>query len=265
MTVATARIETIEEALEAIGATADLLTQAERDSLDNEGYVILYDLMGDELLTELREGYDRIVAEEGKAVGFDYQREPGALRIGNLVNKGEVFDRVYTHPKFLAALYYMIRDDFHLSSLSAREPLPDFDGKQQNLHPDFWGKEFKDGHCQSADAAWMLDDFSPENGATRLVPGSHRWSTRPENVMASAHDDHPEQIIVSAPAGSVLIFNGHTWHSGTLNRNGMRRRALFPYITAESGWDQGAYMKKHLRKSTYDRISPAARYLLGVD
>jgi ectoine hydroxylase-related dioxygenase (phytanoyl-CoA dioxygenase family) len=110
----------------------------------------------------------------------------------------------------------------------------------------------------------MLDDFTPESGATRVVPGSHRWHNRPEDVMKSIHDDHPEQVIVTARAGSVLIFNGHTWHSGTLNRNGNRRRALFPYISCEEIWDKGDYMNKHLLKSTYDRLSPAARHILGV-
>jgi ectoine hydroxylase-related dioxygenase (phytanoyl-CoA dioxygenase family) len=264
VTLTTTDIATIDEALEALGATPDLLTQAERDSLDEKGYVILEDLMGDQFLNELREAYDRIAKDEGKAAGLDYQQEPGALRLGNLVNKGEVFDRVYTHPRFLSAVHYLIRGEFHLSALTGREPLPNFDGKQQHLHPDFWGKEYKEGQCQTIDAAWMLDDFSPENGATRLVPGSHRWSSRPEQVMANVLDDHPQQVVASAPAGSVLIFNGHTWHSGTLNKSGKRRRALFPYMAADSCWDKGSAINKHLLKSTYDRISPAARYILGV-
>ena len=60
---------------------------------------------------------------------------------------------------------------------------------------------------------WMLDDFSPEIGGTRIVPGSHKSGLAgPPEGMEVRHVFQPE-----APAGSVLVFNGQCWHAGGAN------------------------------------------------
>ncbi|HYG74914.1 MAG TPA: phytanoyl-CoA dioxygenase family protein [Planctomycetota bacterium] len=253
----------INDALAVLGVDDEILTADEKRSLDEKGYVLFERLIEPDLLQALRERYDAIADAEGSRAGMDYHQEDGALRLGNLVNKGDCFTRVWTHPKYLAACWHIFKSEFRLSSISAREPLPNSGKPQQGLHPDYWG-DAHDASCpnQSADAAFMLDDFSPENGATRLVPGSHRWQTRPEHVMKSTSDDHPEQIIVTAPAGTVLVYNGHTWHSGTLNTSGKRRRALFPYMVAEKYWDNGQYQWDRVLKKTWDAFNPAQRYVL---
>ena len=70
---------------------------------------------------------------------------------------------------------------------------------------------------------WLLDDFTPENGGTRIVPGSHK------SGMAGPPDGmevkHVFQLI--APAGSVLVFNGQCWHGGGTNQTDTNRHALF--------------------------------------
>jgi len=66
---------------------------------------------------------------------------------------------------------------------------------------------------------WMLDDFTESNGATEVIPGSHRWGPerRPE--------DH-EAVKVKAKAGSVLIFAGNLLHRGGANRGKSTRLAI---------------------------------------
>jgi ectoine hydroxylase-related dioxygenase (phytanoyl-CoA dioxygenase family) len=63
---------------------------------------------------------------------------------------------------------------------------------------------------------WALDDFTEVNGATRLVPGSHRWSDR----MAS-EDDKTVQAVM--PAGSVMFYVGKIWHGGGANTTDVPR------------------------------------------
>ena len=82
---------------------------------------------------------------------------------------------------------------------------------------------------QMVNSMWMLDDFTPNNGATRVVPGSHLEfrdvGEKVEDLLAS----HPEQVLLCAPAGSVRIFNGSVWHSCTQNsssKTGNRKTAF---------------------------------------
>ena len=109
----------------------------------------------------------------------------------------------------------------------------------------------------------MLDDFTAENGATRVIPGTQRI---PGPISAHVKDllaDHPEQRIVEAPAGSVLVFNAHLWHSGRMNRTQKTRRVIHcAYTVRERA--QGDIQRESIRKSVYERISPAARYILDV-
>jgi ectoine hydroxylase-related dioxygenase (phytanoyl-CoA dioxygenase family) len=80
---------------------------------------------------------------------------------------------------------------------------------------------------QVVTAFGLIDDFTPDNGATRLVPGSHRARRAPPKSFADPASRHPDQVVVTAPAGSVLVFNGHIWHGGTCNRTGgVHRRAV---------------------------------------
>ena len=59
---------------------------------------------------------------------------------------------------------------------------------------------------------WPFDDFTDLNGATRLVPGSHRWTDR-------RPDESTEVTIAEMPAGSVMFYVGTLWHGGGANRS----------------------------------------------
>ena len=65
----------------------------------------------------------------------------------------------------------------------------------------------------------MLDDFTPDNGATRMMPGSHTWGTRPQDVLADPMAPHPQEVLLTGKAGSVAVMNAHLWHGGTANRS----------------------------------------------
>src|SRR5438309_417366 len=75
-----------------------------------------------------------------------------------------------------------------------------------------------------------LDAFTEDNGATRVVPGSHRLGLRPAHVMDRTEDEHPDEIMLLGEAGTVFILNSHLWHSGTTNTTARPRRALHSYF-----------------------------------
>jgi hypothetical protein len=55
----------------------------------------------------------------------------------------------------------------------------------------------------------LLERFTPD-GATRLVPGSHRWGRRPQDVLADPMAPHPQEVLLLGRAGSVAVMNSHS-------------------------------------------------------
>jgi ectoine hydroxylase-related dioxygenase (phytanoyl-CoA dioxygenase family) len=110
---------------------------------------------------------------------------------------------------------------------------------------------------------WLLDEFTAENGATRLVPGSHLVAGAASDHVSDPAGTHPNEVLVLAPAGTVAVFNAHLWHGGTLNRTAERRRALHCYFTAPEH-SQQLDQREYVRKATYDRLGIPARYILDV-
>lgn len=125
-----------------------------------------------------------------------------------------MFDICFTHPRVLAAIARVLGGEFRLSSLNSRAVLP---GQGlQGLHAD-WSGPVAPGDYYVCNSIWLLDDFTAENGATRVVPGSHRSGKVAHEVMDDPAATHPEEILLIAPAGTVVIFNSHVWHGGTRN------------------------------------------------
>ena len=120
------------------------------------------------------------------------------------------------------------------------------------------------GEFQVCNSIWLLDDFTAENGATRVVPGSHFWEKTPREAMDDPMASHPNEKLLLAPGGTVVIFNSHTWHGGTLNRSNQRRRAMHSYFCRRHQ-PQQLDQRRYVRQVTYERLSPAARWILDVD
>lgn len=254
------KITNIEDALRQLGVTGNTLSEAEKDSLDRNGFVLLPGLIEPSWLEELRQAYEDLMTKEGAQAGIEVHQEAGTRRLSDLVNKGQVFDRIYTHPKVLAGVYHVLRRQFKLSSLNGRDALPGYG--HQGFHAD-WPHPFDGKFFSVVNSIWMLDDFTVENGATRVVPGRHRLAGLPKEHLADLQATHPEEVLLLAPAGSVGIFNAHLWHGGTTNRSQATRRALHCFFTAREN-PQQLNQAEYIRKQTYDRISPAARYILDV-
>ena len=95
------------------------------------------------------------------------------------------------------------------------------------------------------------------------MPGSHLSGQRPEDVMDDPLAPHPDEILITAPAGSVVILNAHTWHGGTLNVSGERRRVIhLSYCLRDD--PQQLVQQDFLTEGLYQRMSPAHRCLLDI-
>jgi ectoine hydroxylase-related dioxygenase (phytanoyl-CoA dioxygenase family) len=247
--------------LSELGLLPQALADDQARQLDDQGYLILEDVIGAVQIDALREAFDRIFEEEGEGAGVEVAQMEGVRRLADLVNKDEAFDRLYLVPLLLAAVGHVLQRPFKLHSINGHEPLEGHG--LQNLHADTGEPVASDGRYHVVNSMWMLDDFKMENGATRIIPGSHLKLGRIRDYVDDRMANHPDQIHLTGKAGSVAVFNGSVWHSSYTNRNGARRRTLHCAFIAREH-PQQTNQRDYLRPETAKRLSPLARYILDV-
>ena len=268
------------QALEELGIGDDALTPEQKQSFDENGYFVAEGVFTPDEVAEMRSEFDRLRAIEGDLGGHEVHIEPGAPRLSNMFNKSAAFDRALACAPTLAAAHQLM-GEIHTMSLNGRDPLPG-QGKQPlhadmpKLHPEDW---------RAVNTMIMLDDMTADNGPTRLVPGSHKWTpinvpdvnmfdVRPEDVPVTSADraripadltaPYPGEILVTGRAGSVAVISGHVWHGGTVNHSGASRRVLHLFI-GRRDVPQQFRERDHLTPALHDRANPAIKYLLDIE
>ena len=254
--------------LAALGVHEGLLSTEEKTFLDQNGYLNLGPILNADQVQTVNQRLAEILEEEGDRAGWElmdspyirHPKEKGADRLADLVNKDPLFDIFYTHPRVLAAVSYVLGSELKLSSLNYRAALPNYG--HQKLHAD-WHEPVAQGNYKVCNSIWLLDDFSAANGATRIVPGTHLSGRLPQDVLEDPEAPHPDQVLIEAPAGSVVIFNSHTWHGGTTNQSTAPRRAVHSYFCRRDQPQQVDQLK-YIIPDTRDRLSKEALDVLGV-
>jgi ectoine hydroxylase-related dioxygenase (phytanoyl-CoA dioxygenase family) len=150
-------------------------------------------------------------------------------------------------PQLLAVVGELIGERFFLAQVEGREPL--LGGGHQKLHRDLSAQRMGD----TVIALAYLDDYGPENGATRIVPASHRPA--PGDVPVD-FDDETLAVQLAGSAGDVLVFDADLVHAGSLNPSGARRRTLLMTYFAEPLYAQHLETTslRSVRMDTTDRF-----------
>ena len=102
----------------------------------------------------------------------------------------------------------------------------------------------------------MLDEFGPNNGATRVLPGSH-LTGRTTSVLANAIAPQPGDTLVQGPQGSVCVFSAHLFHGGTLNTTDKHRNAMHGFFTRRC-FSQQVDQQQALTVQTWNRLQRSA-------
>ena len=237
------------------------MTHQQRQQLDEQGWVVLDSGMG-ALRDPLRERILALFAEEGDRAGSEFRTEERARRLANLVDKGDVFRRAIVLPAVLEGVRHVLGPRIKLSSLNARSADPHTD-MGQPLHVDMGAIPDSSGYWV-CNTIWMLDDFTPDNGPTRMVPGSHRWGTRPQDVLDDPLAPHRDEVLLTGKAGSVAVMNAHVWHGGTANRTAAPRLAMHAFY-CRGDKPQQQYQKALLRPEVQAVLDPELRQILALD
>jgi ectoine hydroxylase-related dioxygenase (phytanoyl-CoA dioxygenase family) len=239
-----------------------MMTEQQRRQLDEQGYVVLENIMEDGLLDDLRHRIWELFEDEGDRAGHEFRTEEHAHRLANLVDKGEIFRRAILLPSMLEYVRQVLGQQIKLSSLNARSADPNTEVGQP-LHVDMGAIPDEKGYWV-CNTVWMLDDFTRDNGATRMVPGSHTWGKRPQDVLEDPMAPHPQEVLLTGRAGSIAVMNAHLWHGGTANRSRAPRLAMHAFYCRRDK-PQQQYQKQLLRPEVQATLSAEARTILALD
>jgi ectoine hydroxylase-related dioxygenase (phytanoyl-CoA dioxygenase family) len=213
------------------------------EMFDTQGFCVIPELLDGAQLERQREALAPWI-DDGP-MGRNVFEGTRTHRIYAMLAKDPVFAELVAHPVSLAWAEYYLGQSCLLSACLAIHLLPG--ESAQPWHTD-------DGHTSltpphdllGVSTFWALDDTTVENGATEVLPGSHRWSEtefpgvlkdRDFATEEDATDDlgaHPDAVKVTMPAGSVMIARGDLWHRGGANRSDTARCLVTPQYCA--GW-----------------------------
>ncbi|MFT5524251.1 MAG: ectoine hydroxylase-related dioxygenase (phytanoyl-CoA dioxygenase family) [Pirellulaceae bacterium] len=238
------------------------ITNAHRQKLDEQGFVLLPELIGIDEVEEFVELLEEVYLREGEAAGSEFKQELGCRRLANLVNKGDRFGELIVDERVLPLVNHVLQNSVKLSSLNARSAEPSVSATQP-LHADMAAIRDAFGNWV-CNVVWMLDDFTSDNGTLRIVPKSHQFDQLPQDAMGDPTANHPDEVNVTAKRGSVLILNAHTWHGGTANKTNQPRRAIHAFYCRRDK-PQQQYQKRMLAADVQQRLSNELREILALD
>jgi ectoine hydroxylase-related dioxygenase (phytanoyl-CoA dioxygenase family) len=189
------------------------------DELEAQGYVIVPGIVDTAFCDEIVARIKAMEAEGVSAYGGDAYTGFKTLRFVGLLQNGEIWSRVATHPDVLKILRGVLGEDMLLSVMATAVIQPG--EKAQPLHRDderyLMPPPRRHLVCNTM---WALEDFTAENGATLVVPDTHRLVESPDP------ERRYETIAAVMPKGSVCFVLGTTYHAGGANLSNDRRWAL---------------------------------------
>lgn len=182
------------------------------EAIATEGFVLLEDVFDASRARKLR---DRVREIERETLQDTESGTPvdgsSQLRTSGLLRLDPLFWDVPIEPAILSVVEGVLGRDFLLTTFSAIDVRPG--RNKQPVHPDDALIPLERPHQPIVcTCMWAVTDFTPENGATRLLPGSHKRAEAPDYTR-----DYADMLPAEMRAGSVLVFDGSLWHQAADN------------------------------------------------
>jgi ectoine hydroxylase-related dioxygenase (phytanoyl-CoA dioxygenase family) len=224
-------------------------------NIEREGFTIVEDAIDLALCDALLADLERLEHELDIHPASNIFEGQKTIRIYNLLARGKLYEAVPVHEAVLPIVERVLDRGCLVSSLSSIAIGP---GElAQPLHADDQAIPLPRPHVPIiCNSMWALTDFTDENGATRLIPGTQREAGFPELGR-----DYATRAAVMK-RGSVLVFNGSVWHGGGANRSPARRVGLAMNYCA--GWlRQQENQQLGIPLAVAREFSPRLRKLAG--
>ena len=206
--------------------------------LEEHGACIITDALAPELLDDLHRAIYRAAHTDrryGLEQAYQYGKDDHVnQRIWNLPSHDPVFCELAEHPLAIEVVRRTLGWPASLSSMSAN--ITNGGGASMMLHTD---QGYLPGPLTRPwvfNLVWCVDEFTAQNGATLIAPGSHRL-----NGASLSEEAVRRMIPTIAPAGSLLVLDGRLWHTNGVNTCGVSRAAVFavytlPWLMPQENW-----------------------------
>ena len=189
------------------------------DRIRTDGYTVLECVVAPQLVEDLKQAVLRIEREHDLGLAKTSFEGFKTLRINNLLTYDDVFWEVPPHAAVLPVVEAVLDKECLLSSFCSLVLGPGQEA--QPIHEDTQLIPLPRPHIPiTINAIWAVTDFTATNGATRIVPGSHKYDHAPE------YGREYETALATMPAGSVMLFDSALWHGGGANDSDARRFAF---------------------------------------
>lgn len=181
---------------------------------ERDGYVILERIVPGSQIDSIRDELLGLLPEHYGRNGFE-----GVLtqRLYAVISKTLCCNPLIEHPLVLGLLDRILAPNYLLSQLQVINILPG-ESAQPLHHDDAFYPIPRPRPPYGVATVIAIDDFTAENGATVVIPGSHTWGQREPTA-----EDCARAIPVVMPKGSMVLFLGTLWHGGGAN-NGQASR-----------------------------------------
>jgi fumagillin biosynthesis dioxygenase len=237
---------------------------AKKNQLREDGWCVIPGVLAPAEADEVREKLWHAAEESERRgaatrnIGLDPNEHN--VRVFNLPDLDPVFLDLIQHPRALDIVTTLLGPDFIISNFTANIALPG--SQSMKLHsdqsivvPEPWF------HPWAINIIWCLNDVDEENGATRFIPGSHKFRWRSELPADAVERTVPFQ----APIGAIVAMDGRLWHTSGANVSQSRERALLfgyysaSFIRGQQNWNAA------LSPQTIETLSPQMREWLGLE
>ncbi len=197
------------------------------DAIERDGCVIVHDVIDSDTCAALVAEIERAERDFNIANGTNDFEGFHTRRIFNVLAKAPVLAMAPVHPSVLPVAEAVLDPGLLLSGMTAITIGPG--ETPQLLHSDDGMITLPRPHpATMVTTMWALTDFTAASGATRVVPGSHRFPGQPKP------GEHHDPVAAAMPRGSVLVLHASLWHGGGANATAERRFGLSVQYVA--GW-----------------------------
>lgn len=194
---------------------------------------------------------------------------PNQMVLYDMICEDQIFEEIIQCPLTLSLIEYYLTKECQLSSLTGFvKAQGDSYGPSLGLHQDS-GLATMSGqplpsvqHPHVFNTNWILTDYTKENGAFCIVPGSHRWQRRLEAAESSKFTK--QCVPVEAEAGSVLVFHGNCWHGAFPKETAGLRLSVNAYYMQNYFKAQERFVEK-VSQEMLERNGPRFASLLGFE